>query len=172
MTEIASTPTAEDKRERKEKLREYHQAVLNTLGGPKARFVAKTPYVVQPHPGKMVAFFQNEITPGQDMFVEFVSKDYLPEDPERTLYRFKFELDYTTKYPKLDKKPGLDDRYLVSVSEFKPVSSVANTSNLSFGLPDPNIDLPVSELTIRDVAALLLKKPVSLKPWLNEIIEK
>ena len=39
-------------------------------------------------------------------------------------------------------------------------------------LPDANLDLPISDLTIRDLAAILLKKPVSTKLWLNEIITK
>ena len=36
---------------------------------------------------------------------------------------------------------------------------------------DPNIDAPLSQMTIRDLAAIMLKKPVSNKAWLNEIIK-
>jgi hypothetical protein len=31
-------------------------------------------------------------------------------------------------------------------------------------------DAPLSELTIRDLAAIMLMKPVSAKPWLNELV--
>jgi hypothetical protein len=33
-------------------------------------------------------------------------------------------------------------------------------------------DAPLSEITIRDLAAIMLMKPVSAKPWLNEIIKQ
>ena len=37
----------------------------------------------------------------------------------------------------------------------------------------PNVtDLPFSDLTIRDFAAIILKKPVSSKQWLNDLISK
>jgi hypothetical protein len=39
-------------------------------------------------------------------------------------------------------------------------------------LPDPEKDPLISELTIRDLAAILLQKPVSNKEWLNNIIKK
>jgi hypothetical protein len=33
-------------------------------------------------------------------------------------------------------------------------------------------DAPLSEMTIADLAAIMLMKPVSAKPWLNEIIKQ
>jgi len=33
-------------------------------------------------------------------------------------------------------------------------------------------DAPLSMLTIRDLAAIMLQKPVSQKEWLNKIINK
>ena len=36
---------------------------------------------------------------------------------------------------------------------------------------DPNTDAPLSSLTIRDLAAIMLKKPVSQKKWLNDLIK-
>jgi hypothetical protein len=36
---------------------------------------------------------------------------------------------------------------------------------------DPNSDAPFDQLTIRDLAALLLKKPVSNKKWLNDLVK-
>ena len=37
-------------------------------------------------------------------------------------------------------------------------------------MPDPSTDPPLNEMTIRDLAAIMLKKPVSNKKWLNDII--
>jgi len=33
-------------------------------------------------------------------------------------------------------------------------------------------DAPLSEITIRDLAAIMLMKPVSARPWLNDLISK
>ena len=42
---------------------------------------------------------------------------------------------------------------------------------MDFDLMDPNTDAPFDQLTIRDLAAILLKKPVSSKDWLNKLIQ-
>jgi hypothetical protein len=39
----------------------------------------------------------------------------------------------------------------------------------------PNLeiaDAPLSEITIRDLAAIMLMKPVSARPWLNDLIKQ
>jgi hypothetical protein len=33
-------------------------------------------------------------------------------------------------------------------------------------------DVPLSEITIRDLAAIMLMKPVSNRPWLNDLIKQ
>ena len=35
-----------------------------------------------------------------------------------------------------------------------------------------NKDVPLSEITIRDLAAIMLMKPVSNRPWLNDLIKQ
>jgi hypothetical protein len=44
-------------------------------------------------------------------------------------------------------------------------------TDFEFSMPDPEKDPLISELTIRDLAAILLQKPVSNKEWLNIIIK-
>jgi hypothetical protein len=41
-----------------------------------------------------------------------------------------------------------------------------------FILPNANEDLPMDQMTIRDLAAIFLNKPVSTKQWLNDLINK
>jgi hypothetical protein len=36
---------------------------------------------------------------------------------------------------------------------------------------DPAQDAPVDQLTIRDLAAILWKKPISSKKWLNDLMK-
>ena len=56
---------------------------------------------------------------------------------------------------------------LTAIVEPKKVDPIYN-----FGIVDPDTDLPIDQLTIRDLAAILTGKPVSLKQWLNEIVKK
>ena len=62
-------------------------------------------------------------------------------------------------------------RYLVPVDSLI-VCEPLLTEEEQFELPDPDLDLPIDQLTIRDLAAILTGKPVSMKSWLNEIIKK
>jgi len=57
-----------------------------------------------------------------------------------------------------------------SNSSFVP--SVTLDELLNNELPNPDDDLPISQLTIRDLVAILHKVPVSKKKWLNDIIKK
>ena len=36
---------------------------------------------------------------------------------------------------------------------------------------DPDQDAPLDQITIRDLAAIMLKQPVSRKKWLNDLIK-
>ena len=66
--------------------------------------------------------------------------------------------------------------YLVPVAELVKIdkASVLNKNksiaDISLNIADPEIDCPINAMTVRDLAAILLKKPVSQKDWLNRII--
>ena len=50
--------------------------------------------------------------------------------------------------------------------EFAPVKTEAESFNIEIA------DVPMSEMTLRDLAAIMLIKPVSARPWLNELIKQ
>jgi hypothetical protein len=72
-------------------------------------------------------------------------------------------------------------RYLIPVSELMKVSApvekkVATSKQLDLNtffseIIDPDQDVPLDQMTVRDLAAILLKKPVSNKKWLNDLIK-
>ena len=71
-----------------------------------------------------------------------------------------------SELPRLQKTlslfPDFEDEYLkadLSIEE-------ASVSNVEIA------DAPLSEITIRDLAAIMLIKPVSARPWLNELIKQ
>lgn len=176
------TPKPEDKRENLKKLREYHQPVLDKLGLSDAFFIGKLAY--QPH-GKTElynAFFQSEISKGQDVFIEFADQNNLPQREagllgkvevldERALYRWKFNPHFEEEYEKTPPSSSGVVRYLIPISELVKVEAPAEDS-LEFTLTDPDQDLPMDQMTMRDYAAIHMRKPVSMKPWLNALITK
>ena len=50
--------------------------------------------------------------------------------------------------------------------EFAPAKTEAESFNIEIA------DVPLSEMTLRDLAAIMLIKPVSARPWLNELIKQ
>lgn len=57
--------------------------------------------------------------------------------------------DFEEEFPKKESNMSLDEVYNVEIG-----------------------DVPLSEMTLRDLAAIMLIKPVSAKPWLNELIKQ
>lgn len=162
-----------DKREKLKKLREFHGKVLSELGVSEAGFLPKVDYVPYGKTEKHVAFFHSEISKGSDIIVEFCSKDNDPLYEDRALYRWRFNPHFDEEYEKTEPGPTGHHRYLVPVSELIKVYDYTEKQVITkeFTLSDPDVDLPIDQVTIRDIAAILLKKPVSMKPWLNEIIK-
>lgn len=57
--------------------------------------------------------------------------------------------DFEEEFPRKDEELSLDEIYNVEIA-----------------------DTPLSEITIRDLAAIMLMKPVSARPWLNDLIKQ
>lgn len=174
---ISTADKPEDKKERLRKLREFHQPTFDNNGVSDALFIPKMAY--RPH-GKTdlhIAFFASEVNKGEDVYVEFTSKDLIPEDTERRLYRWNFNPHFQEEYETTDPHPQTGHvRYLIPVDELVLIKlakkDLINKSAGSFDLPNPDQDLPMDQMTIRDLAAILLNKPVSTKQWLNDLINK
>jgi hypothetical protein len=115
---------------------------------------------------------------GKDIYTEFTSIDLEPEDPTRTLYKWRFNPHYEEEYDKTDPAPNGHFRYLIPISELikvefeKPSEAPTGVFPDFDEIMDPNNDAPLSQITVRDLAAIMLKKPVSQKKWLNDLISK
>jgi len=177
---ISTTEKPEDKREKLRKLREFHQPALDSIGESNAIFIPKMAYKPYGKTEVHISFFPSEISRGEDLFVEFTSRDLVPEDPDRRLYRWRFNPHFEEEYEKTEPTASTGHiRYLIPVEELEIIKSY-NTeeqpkpkeAEISFDLPDATTDLPIDQLTIRDLASILLASPVSHKQWLNEIINK
>lgn len=173
---ISTTEKPEDKREKLKKLRDYHQPVFDRLGVPNAIFFGKLAYRPSGMEEIHISFFESEINKGEDVYVEFTNRDLVPEDPERTLYKWVNNPHYAEEYAVTEPSVKTGHvRYLVPVSELVVMSTKTEPGvqkELFEELPDADADPLISMLTIRDFAAIMWKAPVSTKKWLNELIKQ
>lgn len=185
-----STVTTEERKENLKKLKEFHKDTLNQLGVSDAYLIGKMAYRPSGKTTKFVSLFHSEISKGTDVYIEFTDRFNIPEFSDRTLYLYRFNPHFEEEYEKAGTDEVASQRYLVPVEELKVVKTyspeaivnppqekekikVSNvTTDFDFSLPNPDNDPPLNEMTIRDLAAILLQRPVSNKEWLNTLIKQ
>lgn len=188
---IRTTPEGgSSKRERILTLSNHHKELMMADGADNPKFIPRLAY---PHKGQnVIGFYKKEIYGGKDIYIEFCDRNYVPEDPKRTLWKWKYNSHYESYYELSDPHPSTGDRRfliptkeLVNVSasqepveEIKKIEPVIEevkvekeelTIDLNSGA---GTDIPYSAMTLRDHAAIQWKRPVSQKKWLNELITK
>lgn len=182
-----TTEKTEDKRDKIKKIRDFHQATFNELGVSDALFIPKMAYRPHGKTEKYIGFFASEVSRGEDIFVEFITgKELVCDDPCHTLYKWRFNPHFEEEYEKTE-ETNRHFRYLVPVAELvvvksydkdgtKPETKKIQTLTIpedikDFDLPNPEDDLPMDQMTIRDYAAIHMRMPVSKKEWLNNVIK-
>jgi hypothetical protein len=172
-----STKSTINRYEKTEELIKHHEWKFNLIQEDSPLFIPKCAYVPKGKSEQHIGFFPSEIKKGKDIYTEFTSIELEPEDPNRTLYKWRHNPHYEEEYDKTEVTATGQFRYLIPVSElvkieFEPQDATETGVFPDFEeIMDPDSDSPISQLTIRDLAAILLKKPVSQKAWLNEIIK-
>jgi hypothetical protein len=166
-----------DKRGKIKLLEKKHQQLFKAdgLNGP-PKFIPRMAYY---HEGeRIVSLYPSELSGGENIYTEFVSKEYYPEDKDRKLYKWIFNADWQTEYKTSDPHPVTGDkRYFIPVDELVDVEEYHRSRKS----PDPiddfdsepaaGSDVPYADMTLRDYAAIHLQKPCSHKKWLNDIIK-
>jgi hypothetical protein len=173
-----STKEPLNRKDKTEALFKEHEYKFKLLDISNPLFIPKCAY--KPYGGVelVIGFFPSELKKGEDIYTEFVSIELDSEDPARTLYKWRYNPHYDTEYATTEPNAKGDVRYLIPVAELikieitpEPSISVESEKFPDFTeLMDPETDAPLSMLTIRDLAAIMLQKPVSQKEWLNVII--
>ena len=121
--------TAERKLKVKQ-LRKEHQPYFDSAGIPNAAFIPKMAYRPKGKDTMHVSFFPSELKKQEDLYTEFVSIDYICEDPKRTLYLFKHNPQWEEVYDIHESSTGFK-RYLVPVTDLKTINDV-NTRKPAF----------------------------------------
>jgi hypothetical protein len=167
-----------NKKDNYKKLREFHEKTFQELGCPDAFFLSKLAYKeksIGAPDEKIVALFSSEVTKG-DVFIEFADSENIPQDPERRLYKWRHNPNYNDEYVSV--KNGDTVRYLIPVSELiliqnNPAEQVAKEQAIEPAITLSSVeDLPLKEATIRDLAAIMWRRPISNKTWINDLINK
>lgn len=173
-----------DRREKLAKLRSYHQAYFDAIGEPGAYFYPKLAFRPDGKDELYLGFFPSEMSKATDVYIEFASSRFEPEDPERNLYVWKHNPHYEEEYETTTSGANGILRYLIPVAELRKINKdevlsknktsveTKSIADVNVNIGDPEIDCPINAMTVRDLAAILLRKPVSQKKWLNDIINQ
>lgn len=184
------------KKQKLDQVREYHSTLIKELGISPLDFNMKMPFYDR-HGRYVVGVFGSEFKKDKGSFFELVTRDLDPLESERKVYRITRNDNYEEEYEMNEK-----GSFLVPVDELRIVNpqSVAISKRAAvfsndkiFGKqsaarpepattpqfkavstpqPEVKMDAPYSEMTIRDYIAIQTGKPVSLKPWLNDLLNK
>lgn len=178
----------------------YHRNMFQAEQINNPKFIPRICYTC----GKELVFglYPREIYGNKDIYIEFCNKDYVPQDPIRTLWKWRFNPEYDKKYLRSDANSITGGKmYLIPITELVNVSKqyrqdlieplvsalmditpkdidaqkvpikFTTTSELTISDEDTSSsDLSFSQATIRDIAAILWRKPVSHKHWINNLI--
>lgn len=175
---ITTKLNAAERREKTKELYEEHVWKFEILKEQDPLFIPKSAYIPRGKDEKYIGFFPSELIQGKDIYTEFTSYDLSSEDPSRTLYKYTYNPYFEEEYEKTD---GVNFRYLVPIKELTPII-INNPSDVDdeeeesdSGFPDFNLlgdkDCKITDMTLKDFAAIMLKKPVSDKEWLNKLIK-
>lgn len=164
------------KRDKIKALALHHKPLFEKEGVSNPKFIPRMCYA---HKGeKIVGFYAKEIYGEADIYTEFCSRDYDPEDPERTLWKWIYNPEYKTEYVQSDPHPATGDRrFLIPIDELISITALHKSmpkeeedEKIFIESPSAGEDVPYDAMTLRDYAAIEWQKPVSLKPWLNDLI--
>ena len=177
---LSTKVTSTNRQEKTEELIKFHDWKFKLIDEDNPLFIPKCAYYPKGKSEIFIGFFASELKKGRDIYTEFTSIDLDPEDPDRNLYKWRYNPHFEEEYEKTDPGANGHFRYLVPVSELIKIEfdpEILNEGTRSEfpdfdEIMDPNSDAPFSQLTVRDLAAILLKKPVSQKKWLNDLISK
>jgi hypothetical protein len=191
------------KREKVKVLRDHHEKIFEGEQVKFPKFVTRCCYLDNTLGEKVVGLFPKELFGKKDVYIEFCSRDtIIPEDPERTLWKWEYNPDYLTEYKLANPIKSTGDRRclipadeLINVTELysekpmpKPVeieevkAEEKETKEETVTSPkeelslesviDADHDVPFNLLTAKDIMAIIWKKPISHKKWINDVITK
>jgi hypothetical protein len=117
--------TPAERKERVQNLRQEHQPYFDKVGISDALFIPKMAYRPQGKDELYISFFPSELENECDIYTEFVSIDYVSEDPKRTLYQVPHNPFWKDEYEIIISNSG-HARHFIPVSELKVINTASS----------------------------------------------
>lgn len=163
-------------------IRAYHKDLINDLGISPLDFNMKKSFYSS-NGIEVVGIFGSEFRKEKGFFIELISSDLDPIDPQRKVYRVppntcyeeEYELNQKNSYNVPLEELRIVNPYSAAISKGSSILNNVKKEEKHIVRIDKSLvnleDIPHSEMTIRDYMAIHTGKPVSLKGWLNDLIK-
>ena len=179
-------------------LRQRNDTNFKKLGLMTPTFAIKFAYIPKHREDMVISMFPSEMETGGDTYIELTDGNNYPIHDNPVLYKLRNNPFYKQgEYEMIPPDPSRNknsETYLIPLSELEIVAgtptsgalplSVAKKPSVTMGqllntasmdtsamdIQKEKEDAHYSEMTVRDLAAIFLKAPVSNKKWLNTII--
>ena len=173
-------------------LKQRNEDNFRKLGLLTPNFTIKFAYIPKHREDMVVSMFPSEMESGEDIYMELTDGNNYPIHEQAVLYKLRHNPFYKQgEYEIIPPDPSRNknaETYLVPISELEIVAGAVSTAvgeqkpapkkplistNIlsdDGGYQKEKEDAHYSELTIRDLVAILCKNPVSNKKWLNNLI--
>lgn len=185
------------KKQKLDQVREYHKELIRDLGISPLDFNMKMPFYDR-HGRYVIGIFGSEFKKDKGFFFELVTRDLDPLESDRKVYRIARNDNHEEEFEMTEKGSFLvpvDELRLVNAQSVAISKGSAVFSNDKIFEKQPkqelvqqpsneakpvtisqreitNTDALYAEMTIRDYIAIHTGKPVSLKPWINDLLQK
>jgi len=118
------------RKQRVSTLKEGHEDYFQKEGKVNALYIPKMAYRPSGKDELHVSFFPSEMEKEKDIYTEFVSIDYVSEDPKRTLYLLNYNPHWKSEYELITSNSGFQ-RHMIPVSELKVINDVTSRYSLA-----------------------------------------
>jgi len=105
-------------------LKNYQDRAFKAIGvDPETvLYIPRMAYKPQGQHEVSISFFASELKNEQDIYTEFVSRDYESEDPNRILYKWKFNPHWGTEYAHSEDTVPSSIKYYIPTAELIVIS--------------------------------------------------
>lgn len=118
--------------------------------------------------GKDIGLFENELSNKDGVYIELTDREFNRiGKPE--LWYLPYHEDYATRYGGSQSTAGM--RYNVPISELQNITLKWITPELPVN-GEAGTDIPLKEITAKDIAAIIWRIPISDKSMINNLIVK
>ena len=119
-----------NRKEKTEELIKHHEQNFIMNGVENPVFIPKCAYQPRELNELHMGFFESELRKASDIYTECVSIQLDPEDPDRKLYKWRYNPHFAEEYPTTEPNANGHVRYLIPVSELIEIKIQADKDRI------------------------------------------